>query len=547
MSGEHQTIEKKSLRQIIGKTADFNDIAQECVGMANARGGHIFIGIENTDSLPPVSQKIDDSLLENLLKRIPQITHNVVIAPQKTSAGNGGEYIDLEVFPTQNFACTSDGRYFLRVSDENNPLMPDELSRLMSDKAAFAWEIQTSQKVPRNRRDGDKVKNFLEMIRASDRVSDFVKSKIDEGILEYYLLVKDKYLTNLGVLWIGKREDRVTLNYAPQIQFIKYDEQGIKTNKIIWDDSYRNPYELIEAVWNEVPDWKEYFEIPDGMFRQKVPHYPERVIRELLANALVHRPYTQRGDIFINLHPDRLEFHNPGLFPLGVNEKNILHTSVARNEHLAQIFRALKLMEKEGSGYDMMYDELLSIGKHTPKPSQGDDRVTVIVQKRIIKPEIINFMSEADKTFQLTQRERITLGLIAQNESITAIDLTKALELKNAEELKHWIGSLFDRGIIKKKGRTRATEYFVDRNLLRTLNFKGKTTLKTITRHRLRELILQDLGTFKTASLSEINERIGNEIHWRRVNRELKTLVEEGKVLSIGENRWRKYSFIEQD
>ncbi len=177
MSGEQQIFEKKSLKKIIGKTADFNEIAQECVGMANARGGHIFIGIEDKDNLPPVSQKIDDSLLETLLKRIPQITHNVIIAPNKITANNGGEYIDLEVFPTQNFACMSDGRYFLRVSDENNPLMPDELSRLMSDKAAFAWEIQTSQKVPHNRRDEAKVRHFLEMIRASDRVSDFVKSK----------------------------------------------------------------------------------------------------------------------------------------------------------------------------------------------------------------------------------------------------------------------------------------------------------------------------------------------------------------------------------
>lgn len=202
-------------------------------------------------------------------------------------------------------------------------------------------------------------------------------------------------------------------------------------------------------------------------------------------------------------------------------------------------------MEKEGSGYDMMYDELLSIGKPTPKPSQGDDRVMVIVQKRIIKPEIINFMSEADKTFQLTQRERITLGLIAQNESITAIDLTKALELKNADELKHWIGSLFERGIIKKKGRTRATEYYVDRNLLRTLDFKGKTTLKTIAGHRLRELILKDLEIYRSSQLSEINERIGLEINAKSVYRELKNLIEEGKVKTIGENRWRRYSFVE--
>ena len=68
MSGEHQTTEKKSLKKIVGNTADFNDIAQECVGMANARGGHLFIGIEDNADLPPVAQKIKDSWLETLLR-----------------------------------------------------------------------------------------------------------------------------------------------------------------------------------------------------------------------------------------------------------------------------------------------------------------------------------------------------------------------------------------------------------------------------------------------------------------------------------------------
>ena len=545
MSGERQTIEKKSLKLIIGKTARFDEIAYECVGMANARGGHIYIGIENHEDLPPVSQKIDDALIEIVRKRIPEITQNVIVAARKVTASNDGEFIDVEVLSTPTFAATSDGRYFLRVGDENRRLMPDDLSNLMTDKAAFIWETQISQKVPRTRRDEAKTKQFLAMLRTSDRVSEFVKTKNDEEILEHYLLVIGEFLTNLGVLWIGRREDRVTLSYAPAIQFIKYDAQGIKVNKITWDDYFRNPFELIEAVWNEVPDWKEYFEIPDGMFRRKVPHYPEKVIRELLANAIVHRPYTQRGDIFINLYPDRLEFHNPGLFPLGVTEKNILHKSVSRNEHLAQVFRALKLMEKEGSGFDMMYDELLSIGKPTPKPSQGDDRVTVIVDRRVIKPEIINFISEADKAFQITQKERITLGLIAQNESLTIIELTKLLELKNADDVKHWIGTLFDRGIIRKKGRTRATEYYVERSLLRGLDFKGKTTLKTIAGHRLRELILSDLEIYKSAKLSDINERIGNEISWRKIYRELKKLVEDGKIKEVGENRWRQYSLTE--
>ena len=44
------------------------------------------------------------------------------------------------------------------------------------------------------------------------------------------------YLTNLGVLWVGKRTDRAKILYAPVIQFLKYDENENRVNKIVWDD-----------------------------------------------------------------------------------------------------------------------------------------------------------------------------------------------------------------------------------------------------------------------------------------------------------------------
>jgi len=43
---------------------------------------------------------------------------------------------------------------------------------------------------------------------------------------------------------------------------------------------------------------------------------------------------------------------NPGPLPLGVTPQNVLHTTVRRNEHLARLFHDLKLMEREGSGFD---------------------------------------------------------------------------------------------------------------------------------------------------------------------------------------------------
>ncbi|MGN7807462.1 hypothetical protein ACTJKE_33065 [Ensifer sp. 22521] len=106
---------------------------------------------------------------------------------------------------------------------------------------------------------------------------------------------------------------RAQLTTASVVQFIKYDEHGQKVNKLVWDDHLLNPMEVIEAIWQEVPDFKESYELPDGLSRQNVPAFDEVVVRELLVNALVRWPYTQRSDTFLNLHPDRLEVVNPGL------------------------------------------------------------------------------------------------------------------------------------------------------------------------------------------------------------------------------------------
>ena len=249
----------------------------------------------------------------------------------------------------------------------------------------------------------------------------------------------------------------------------------------------------------------------------------------------------QRGDIFLNLYPDRLEVHNPGLLPIGVTPSNILHTSSKRNPHLAKVFYDLKLMEGEGSGFDRMYEVLLSSGRPIPEVQQGDDRVVVTVRKQIARTSIVDFMVKADLTLQPTQRELITLGLLAQHEALTAIELVKVLELSRAEDLKHWIGRLKDWGVVSSRGRTKATEYFVEPDVLRKLEFQGGTTLKGIERHRLRELILRDLEIYRKASISEIHGRIGAEIPRRKIRRELGELVAENEIGSQGVKRSTVY------
>lgn len=541
MSQEGQLLDHKSLRSVIGKTADWNELAKDCIAFANATGGRLLLGIEDGQEHPPSGQLVPADLPDTIRRKLAERTVNISVLPDVVTAPNGGQYIELTVTRSLAVASTTDGRYFLRVADQSKPVTGDDVLRLAAERAALPWETQTTLQVPRANADPAKVAKLVHALHASDRVKSSVKEKTEDELLEHYQVAHDGFLTHLGILCLGQQRHRAQLATSPVIQFLKYDDLGQKVNKLVWDDHTQSPMELIEAVWLEVPDFRERYELPDGLYRQNVPAFDEVVVRELLVNALVHRPYTQRGDIFLNLHPDRLEIVNPGPLPLGVTPQNVLHTTVRRNEHLARLFHDLKLMEREGSGYDKIFEVLLSQGRPAPELIETHDRVQVTVRRRILKPEVIDFIAKADQTYQLTQRERIALGLLAQHDAFSARELALALELPGTEALQPWLYRLLDWGIVHSAGRTQATRYFVAPELLRSLQFQASTTLKRIEPHRLAALILEDLRRYPRSSISDIHQRIGGEIHPRQVKRALDALIAKDEVRFEGDKRWRRY------
>lgn len=543
MSLEGQIRDQKSLRAVTGRTADWKELAKDCVAFANSVGGKLIIGVEDGVDQPPAGQTIPVGLTDAIRKRIAELTVGVTALPEVLASKTGDEFIELTIPRATGVASTSDGRYFIRVGDESRPVTGDDVMRLASERSAVPWETQTSLRIGRSSVEPGKLDRLMTDLRASDRVKSSVKEKTPEELLEHYLLADGDFLTNLGILCIGAQSARAKLASAPVVQFIKFDETGQKVNKIVWDDHTLSPMELVSAVWHEVPDFRERYELPDGLFRQHVPAFDEVVVRELLVNALVHRPYTQRGDIFLNLHPDRLEITNPGQLPLGVTPQNVLHTTVRRNEHLARLFHDLKLMEREGSGFDRVYEVLLSQGRPAPIISEGADSVTVVVRRRILKPEVIDFIAKADETFHLTQRERIALGLLAQSDALTARELCATLELKVLDALQPWIKRIVDWGLVKSSGKTQATKYFVDPILLQTLNFAGATTtLKRIEPHRLAALIEEDVRRYPRSQISDIHARVGAEIPRTQIKRSIAELVRSGRLLSEGIRRGTRYS-----
>ena len=150
-------------------------------------------------------------------------------------------------------------------------------------------------------------------------------------------------------------------------------------------------------------------------------------------------------------------------------------------------------------------------------------------------------MAKANQSFQLYQRETICLGLLAQSEQMSARELIAALMLDDVDALRPWLGRLQELGLVKSVGKTKATRYFVEPDVLRTLAIPTATTLGRIEPHRLDALIVEDLQRYPRSKIGDINERIGLEIPRHRLKRALDALIEGGRVAGEGERKARVY------
>lgn len=542
---ENNVIECKSLKKVIGKNANLKDLAKTCVCLANAQGGYLFLGIEDKNKLPPSDQRINPEDMNKTIKILRTLTYSVgLVNPQLKVADNGGEFFIIQVFPSmKTIASTSDGKVVVRVGDECTPINGDELTRLSYEKGAFQWELVTTRTLISDI-DMNIVNNFVNEIKQSDRVSNFIKQQTALDILEYYQLIdENKKLTNLGVLWLGDFKQRARLNYPITVQYIVYDKNEKKIRKIDWNLNQFNPKELLLEIEKEATELNYSFELPNGMFRKQIRHYAKDVIRELLVNAFVHKSYTISGDIYISVYKDRLEIKNPGGLPLGITKDNILHQVHRRNPHLIDTFKALGLMENEGSGYDLIYEKLSLDGKMYPKIETDLNYVQVTIYSNIIDNDILQIIDYLSKHYDLTQKEIICLGAIVRNKKISGYDLSKLLQLNGDDRLRSWIDNLVEKKILITEGRTKGLMYMINPKLLAAVEHDLKPSLKTMEEHKLIALIKEDLKFHPNSKISEVHSRM-DDLDLAYLRRVIYKMYNANEIIREGSKKNMTYSLV---
>lgn len=150
-------------------------------------------------------------------------------------------------------------------------------------------------------------------------------------------------------------------------------------------------YRLIEQTHAYVMD-----ELADGLTLAKsgfrtVHRYPERVIKEAITNAVIHRDYRLNRDIQIRIFDNRIEVVSPGLLPGRITPATIHRAgSFSRNLLLASNLREFPEPPNvdAGEGVRMMFSVMRANDLYPPQyrelreQAQGAVMVTMLNEER---------------------------------------------------------------------------------------------------------------------------------------------------------------------
>jgi predicted HTH transcriptional regulator len=117
--------------------------------------------------------------------------------------------------------------------------------------------------------------------------------------------------------------------------------------------------------------------IEDGLRRQ-VKLVPEIVVRELVANALIHQDLTVGGaSVMVEVFSNRVEITNPGEPVVPV--ERFIDGYQSRNERLADLMRRMGICEEKSSGIDRVVHAVEDLQLPAPDFRAGHRRTLATV------------------------------------------------------------------------------------------------------------------------------------------------------------------------
>ena len=180
-------------------------------------------------------------------------------------------------------------------------------------------------------------------------------------------------------------------------------------------------------------------EVITSGIRHEDEDFAEIVVRELIANALIHQDFQIGGaGPMIEVFSDRIEITNPGV-PLVPAHRFVDTAPLSRNEKIASRMRRFGICEERGSGWDKiaMQIELTQVPAPIVEVSNRQTRVTIFgprslkqmsKQERIQATYLHACLQFVNRSYLTNTSVRQRFGIETQNSAKASRMINEALE-----------------------------------------------------------------------------------------------------------------------
>lgn len=370
---EHQRLEFKEAKSQF----DNRKLYEYCVALANEGGGRLLLGIADKPPRPVVGTQAFTDPVAMAEKLFQAVGFRVDI---EAVAHPDGRVLVFHI-PSRprGTAYHLDGKYLMRSGEALVPMSEDQLRRIFAE-----GEPDWLEEYSKIRLDSQQVVEFLdtqtffELLKLpypTDR-NGVIDRLSNERLIDR---MNGQYaIRRIGALLLAKRlEDFPDLaRKAPRVVVYtgtskletRLDQTGVKGYAVGFQG-------LVRFVMNQLPQ----NEVIEDALRKEVKLVPEIVIRELVANALIHQDIKIGGSsVMIEIYSDRVEISNPGN-PI-VPVERFIDGYQSRNERLADLMRRMGICEEKSSGIDKVIHAVEAFQLPAPDFRAGHNRTVVVIQ-----------------------------------------------------------------------------------------------------------------------------------------------------------------------
>lgn len=425
-SGESKNVEYKTA------VPDKSDkYMKTVVAFANGRGGRIIFGIDDK------TLKVVGIDSENVFKTMDAITNAISdaceprIRPEVTlQTIEDKTIIVAEILPGAmppyyiKSKGITDGTY-VRVSGTTRPVEGFMLKELILEGQNRYYDTEICKGLTVTDTEIKKLCRNMKEIALKNTWQDSEKARIRDitknTLISWGILAEENgetVPTNAYALLTG------TMRMQPVIQCGVF--KGTDRAFFVDRREFEGPIqEQLDAAFQYVLEKINLGMKIQGIYRQDVYELPVDSVRELIANAVVHRSYLDPGNIQVAVFDDRLEVTSPGMLLNNVSIQKIKEGySKPRNPALASAFAYMKIIEKWGSGIPRIYRECKEYG--LPEPGlidfDGDFRV--------------NMYRNVKKEFGVNTKSVQTHQTIKVNKTTQTTQTTQTIQTTQTESLK---------------------------------------------------------------------------------------------------------------